>query len=113
MKPCDMGVGCDEAGVCFAEAQGQPDRCTRRPEVLNKHKSGVPAGAVYVGRGSPWGNPFVMRDFSGTERDRVCDRFETETLPTLDLAPLRGKDLVCFCAPKRCHADALLREANK
>ncbi len=26
--------------------------------VLNKHKTGVPAGAVYIGRGSKWGNPF-------------------------------------------------------
>ena len=26
--------------------------------VLNKHRAGVPAGAVYIGRGSKWGNPF-------------------------------------------------------
>ena len=26
--------------------------------VLNKHHAGVPAGAVYIGRGSKWGNPF-------------------------------------------------------
>ena len=25
---------------------------------------------------------------------------------------LRGKDLVCFCAPKPCHADVLLEIAN-
>lgn len=24
-----------------------------------------------------------------------------------------GKDLVCFCAPRACHGDVLLREANK
>lgn len=82
------------------------------PKVLNKHMHGIPAGAVYVGRGSPYGNPFVMADFGDAERNRVCDQFEQETLPTLDLTPLRGKDLVCFCAPKRCHADALLRAAN-
>lgn len=77
------------------------------PRVLNKHVSGIPAGAVYIGRGSPWGNPFkIGRD--GT-RDEVCDRFEREILPALDLDPLRGKDLVCFCAPKRCHGDSILR----
>jgi hypothetical protein len=27
-------------------------------KVLNKHRDGVPAGAVYIGRGSKWGNPF-------------------------------------------------------
>jgi len=81
------------------------------PKVFNKHHKNAPADAVYVGRGSPWGNPFVI---DGTRtRDQVCDAFERLILPKLDLAPLRGKDLVCFCAPKRCHADALLREANK
>lgn len=82
------------------------------PKVLNKHKDGIPADAVYVGRGSPWGNPFVMRHSTDAERDRVCDKFELEVLHTLDLTDLRGKDLVCFCAPKRCHADALLMAAN-
>ena len=26
---CKMGVGCDEAGVCFAAASGCPDLCAR------------------------------------------------------------------------------------
>lgn len=24
---CNLGVGCDEAGVCFAQARGEPNRC--------------------------------------------------------------------------------------
>jgi hypothetical protein len=28
-KPCNMGVGCDEAGVCYADAHGEPNRCGR------------------------------------------------------------------------------------
>lgn len=24
---CSLGVGCEEAGVCYAESQGEPDRC--------------------------------------------------------------------------------------
>ena len=65
---------------------------------MNKYKAGVPHGAVYCGRGSPYGNPFVIgRD---GDRDQVCERFEREVLPTLDLSALRGKDLVCFCAPR-------------
>jgi Domain of unknown function (DUF4326) len=41
---------------------------------LNKYKAGVPHGAVYCGRGSPYGNPFVIgRD---GDRDQVCERFE-------------------------------------
>ena len=42
--------------------------------VLNKHKVGMPAGAIYIGRGSPWGNPFVIGEH-GT-RDEVCDKFK-------------------------------------
>lgn len=26
---CNMGVGCEEYGVCYAEANGEPDRCGR------------------------------------------------------------------------------------
>lgn len=26
-RPCPMGVGCDEAGVCYAEAHGKPEEC--------------------------------------------------------------------------------------
>lgn len=66
----------------------------------------TPDNTVYIGRGSPWGNPFkIGRD--GT-RDEVCDRFEREVLPTLDLSPLKGKNLICFCAPQRCHGDSIL-----
>jgi len=84
------------------------------PRVLNKHDHGVPAGAAYIGRGSIWGNPFVIgRDGS---RDAVCDKYEAllATRPDLiaRLPDLRGRDLVCFCAPRRCHGDTLRRLAN-
>jgi len=26
---CDLGVGCDEAGVCYAKANGKPEMCHR------------------------------------------------------------------------------------
>ena len=80
-------------------------------KVHNKHRNTAPPDAVYVGRGSPWGNPFrVGKDGS---RADVIERFVREVLPTLDLAPLRGKHLVCFCAPLPCHADILLTVANQ
>lgn len=81
-----------------------------QPRVLNKYRDKILPGAVYCGRGSPFGNPFVIgRD--GT-RDEVCERFECEILPTLDVSALRGKDLVCFCKPLRCHCDPILVKAN-
>jgi hypothetical protein len=27
---CDMGVGCDETGQCYAAAMGEPDKCPLR-----------------------------------------------------------------------------------
>lgn len=67
-------------------------------------------GAVYIGQGSPYGNPYVIgRD---GDRDQVCDLFEKNILPGLDVSALRGKNLLCFCAPKRCHGDAILKKAN-
>lgn len=72
---------------------------------------------VYIGRGSKWGNPFVMRGKSEAERNRVCDAYEVWFMnqPSLvnDLHELRGKILGCYCKPKRCHGDFLAREANK
>ena len=71
---------------------------------------------IKVDRGTPWGNPFVMR--GEHERDLVCDQFEQYALwrLTIDphwLQPLKGKNLGCWCAPKRCHAETLLRLANQ
>lgn len=84
-------------------------------QVLNKKVCGVPAGAVYVGRPSPWGNPFAMR--AESERALVVRRFEDYARQRLGREPhwldaLRGKDLVCFCAPRACHADVLARLVN-
>ncbi|MGC1612799.1 MAG: DUF4326 domain-containing protein [Pseudolabrys sp.] len=67
------------------------------PKVLNKYKAGVPHGAVYCGRGSPYGNPFVIgRD---GDRDQVCEALSARCCRPWTCPALRGKDLVCFCAP--------------
>ena len=80
------------------------------PKVLNKHRDKIPDDAIYCGRGSPWGNPYTINKYR--DRSIVCDLFEVKILPFLDVSDLRGKDLVCFCAPLRCHCDALLEKAN-
>lgn len=79
-------------------------------------------GAVYVGRPSPLGNPFVLTDES--RRDEVCDRYETWLRSKVEqgdpavLKELRrlyrlAQDgpvvLGCYCAPRRCHADSIKR----
>ena len=84
--------------------------------VHNKYKNTAPAGAIYIGRGSPWGNPFVIGKDGG--RDEVCDKYEAMLATNPDLTAsvkkeLRGKHLVCFCKPQRCHGDTLARVANE
>ena len=77
---------------------------------------------VYIGRAVPrsrlkasiWGNPFVIgRDSS---RDEVIAKYRAWIVrqPALmaALPELRGKNLVCWCAPERCHADVLIELAN-
>lgn len=31
IRNCSMGVGCDEAGICYADAHDQPERCPSHP----------------------------------------------------------------------------------
>jgi Domain of unknown function (DUF4326) len=77
-------------------------------KVLNKHHAGVPAGAVYIGRGSKWGNRFRI----GADGDRATviakhERWlvdQHHLLRALD--ELRSRDLVCFCA-RRNRATAI------
>lgn len=85
------------------------------PKVLNKHIDGVPAGAVYIGRPSKWGNPFVIGK-DGT-REEVVEKYRAWITQQPELVAqarleLRGRNLVCFCAPKACHGDVLLGIAN-
>jgi hypothetical protein len=93
------------------------------PQVLNyKHGARPGPNCVYIGRampryglrGSKWQNPYnIPRD---GDRDQVVDMYERwmMQLPELltALPELRGKDLVCWCAPERCHGEVLLRLAN-
>lgn len=80
------------------------------PKVWNIRDPKCPKDAVYCGRGGPYGNKFVIGKHGN--RDMVCDRFEQEQLPTMDVSALRDKDLKCFCKPHRCHCDAILAKAN-
>lgn len=69
---------------------------------------------VYVGRPRRWGNPFVIgRDGSRAE---VIAKYRAWIVEQSDLmrslGELRGRNLVCWCAPQACHADVLIELAN-
>lgn len=91
----------------------------------------MPPNTVYVGRGSAWGNPFVV----GVDGDAVecirkfadylmpyrhhgknsgLDKFFLSEMHIRDIQfQLRGKNLACWCPlDQPCHADFLLAQAN-
>lgn len=90
------------------------------PKVYNKRHGNAPAEAVYVGRPTKWGNPFIIgKDGTRQEvielyRDLVQRNAPSFPAPNINTirAELKGKDLVCWCAPQSCHADVLLEIAN-
>lgn len=84
------------------------------PKVLNKRTSGDPVGSVYIGRPSKWGNPFQISMIQ-TRKEAIAryEKFLLKSPLMNDLHELRGKDLVCWCAPQACHGDVLLKLANK
>lgn len=91
------------------------------PRVLNQKDGRLPAGAIYVGRPTKWGNPYKVQMGQGaTDRAKyqsVVNMYREWLLGQPHLVDaikdeLKGKDLVCWCKPMPCHADVLLEIAN-
>ena len=87
--------------------------------VGNKHHG---AKGIYVGRPSPLGNPFAMqgeatrahaiRDYEAWLAEQLLDPCSPASIELHRLAALARKQdicLVCFCAPKACHANIIKR----
>lgn len=89
------------------------------PEVVNV-RTAERGTYVYVGRGNlRWGlaRSIFHNPFTHGSRDKMCDDFDAmirrdPALMERARRELRGKDLGCWCAPARCHADTLLEIAN-
>ncbi len=102
--------------LCPTGAKLLKSAATGEPIVLNKKTDKIPPDAVYVGRPSKWGNPFKI-GIDGT-REEVISKYKQWMMSVEQaylvsyLTELKGKDLVCWCAPLPCHADVLLEIAN-
>src|SRR5947207_8231436 len=88
----------------------------RMTEVVNKYKVNMDDPDItYIGRGSIWGNPFVMHYES--ERDKVVEAYRRYLWSAIRngvvtkemLKELDGNRLACYCSPKRCHGDVLVK----
>jgi len=68
-------------------------------------------GYIYIGRGSKWGNPFKI-GIDGTRED-VLWKYEKWIMKKpkllLDLMELEDQVLGCYCKPKACHGDVLVK----
>jgi len=76
---------------------------------------------VYIGRGTPWGNPFPIGiGGKGDDRETVIEKFRTyfseEILSNPEkkkaLLSLRGYRLGCHCKPLACHGDIIADYLN-
>jgi hypothetical protein len=77
---------------------------------------------VYIGRPSKWGNPFThlsdrktKAEFIVRSREEAIGRYEEYLFSSgliADIEELRGKILGCWCKPKACHGDVLVRLLN-
>lgn len=111
------------------------ERCCKPLRIQRKRSKGwkveSPNGlpVVYVGRGSRWGNPFVVGKDGDLES--VLDKYYRQLIPyqkhsdgltaclisesnVMDIKKaLAGKNLMCWCRLDcKCHADILLKIAN-
>jgi hypothetical protein len=78
---------------------------------------------VYIGRPSMWGNEYSHKEdtiakYKAVDRDHAIELFEIfwRVQLSLDrefviewLKPLVGKTLGCWCAPKPCHGEVLIK----
>jgi hypothetical protein len=90
-------------------------------KVLNKYKASRGVYGIYIGRGSPLGNPFIIGKH-GT-RDEVIKSYEiylkqkvedgdSSIINALKAVSDLGKsysgvNLICFCKPQKCHGDVI------
>lgn len=70
---------------------------------------------VYIGRGTKWGNPFVIgKDGDRKEVMRLYEIYARNNPEIMEsLHELKGKVLGCSCKPKECHGDILVKLIEK
>lgn len=66
----------------------------------------MPPNTVYVGRPSQWGNEYRVGDSGCNDvlytAEVAVDLFKHYQAPLMDLQPLRGKNLACWCPVYEC-----------
>ena len=99
-------------------------------KVVNKYQHEVTEKDIYIGRGSPLGNPFVgSKDVEKTKGEVQCESRDEAILQfdkyLNDMVEMKDEQicnelnriwtmakkgdvvLVCYCKPKNCHGDMI------
>jgi hypothetical protein len=91
----------------------------KAPRLLNASRVGLSVeGAIYIGRPSPYGNPYVV-GVHGLRGECIgmfvtwIRKPEQSWLVEIAKRELRGKDLICWCAPRPCHGRVWLGIVNE
>lgn len=107
--------------IYFAKLYNKPIRIV--PVQITKVRN-MDAGEefdVYIGRKTPWGNPFPIEHGSSDATrkiviDKFRDYFQQEFLDKPEnltkIKMLRGLRLGCHCKPKECHGDVIANFLN-
>lgn len=104
-----------------ARLQGVPIKAYpfETAQIVNKEKTND--FDAYIGRGTPWGNPFQVGTQEGQfDRSEAIEKFKTHFEknilgdPSLrnGLLGLRGMRLACHCKPLACHGDVIAAYLN-
>ena len=113
------GIRLDEDNVLNTSAGETVQGSSPCPSATVIHRNSAPedwesdSSYVYIGRGSKWGNRWLAPPL--TRREAV-ERYEKDILEdgrVEELEELRGKILVCSCAPHQCHGDILVKWLSK
>lgn len=75
---------------------------------------------LYIGRGTPWGNPFAISHGEGPDRADVIEKYkeffnekiETDENFKRGIIGMRGLRIGCFCKPAPCHGDVIANYLN-
>lgn len=71
---------------------------------------------IFIGRGSPWGNPFLI-GIDGN-RHEVIEKYRAKVLGDSNMVDkirreLKGRVLGCYCSPLPCHGEVLVEIAEQ
>ena len=69
---------------------------------------------VYIGRGSKWGNPYkIGKDGTREEVIRLYEQYIRNSNLIDEIEELDGLTLGCYCKPRACHGDVLVKILNE